>query len=92
MADNVLVFYGSYRADRVGIRMANFVTAELSARGALAGLIDAREIGLPMLDRMYKEYPAGPRRRRWRRSPERSARRTPSCSSSASTIGGRSRA
>ena len=59
MPDKVLVFYGSYRADRVGIRMANFVTAELSARGALAELIDAREIGLPMLDRMYKEYPAG---------------------------------
>jgi NAD(P)H-dependent FMN reductase len=59
MADKVLVFYGSYRADRVGIRMANFVTAELRARGAAAELIDAREVGLPMLDRMYKEYPKG---------------------------------
>jgi NAD(P)H-dependent FMN reductase len=59
MPDNVLVFYGSYRATRVGIRMANFVTHELRARGALAELIDAREIGLPILDRMYKEYPKG---------------------------------
>ena len=59
MADNVLVFYGSYRADRVGIRMATFVTTELRARGAVAELIDAREIGLPILDRMYKEYPKG---------------------------------
>jgi NAD(P)H-dependent FMN reductase len=59
MADNVLVFYGSYRADRVGIRMANFVNSELRSRGALAELIDAREVGLPMLDRMYKEYPKG---------------------------------
>jgi NAD(P)H-dependent FMN reductase len=59
MADNVLVFYGSYRADRIGIRMATFVTAELRAGGAVAELIDAREVGLPMLDRMYKEYPAG---------------------------------
>src|SRR5580704_13228443 len=59
MADNVLVFYGSYRSDRVGIRMATFVTAELRARGAVAELIDAREVGLPMLDRMYKEYPKG---------------------------------
>jgi len=59
MADNVLVFYGSYRADRVGIRMATFVTTELRARGAVAELIDAREIGLPILDRMYKEFPAG---------------------------------
>ena len=59
MADNILVFYGSYRADRVGIRMANFVTRELNARGDAAELIDAQEVGLPMLDRMYKEYPAG---------------------------------
>ena len=59
MPDNVLVFYGSYRTTRVGIRLATFVTSELRARGALAELIDAREVGLPMLDRMYKEYPAG---------------------------------
>src|SRR5579872_3537786 len=59
MPDNVLVFYGSYRATRIGIRMATFVTNELRARGALAELIDAREIGLPILDRMYKEYPKG---------------------------------
>ena len=39
--------------------MANFVTRELNARGDAAELIDAREVGLPMLDRMYKEYPAG---------------------------------
>jgi NAD(P)H-dependent FMN reductase len=59
MPDNVLVFYGSYRAERVGIRMAAFVMAELRARGALAELVDAREIGLPIIDRMYKEYPKG---------------------------------
>lgn len=59
MPDNVLVFYGSYRATRVGIRMANFVVNELRACGALPELIDAREIGLPIIDRMYKEYPKG---------------------------------
>jgi NAD(P)H-dependent FMN reductase len=59
MPDNVLVFYGSYRTGRVGIRMANFVTNELRARGAAPELIDAREVGLPMLDRMYKEFPKG---------------------------------
>jgi len=59
MPDNVLVFYGSYRATRVGIRMANFVTNELRARGANPELIDAREVGLPIIDRMYKEYPKG---------------------------------
>ena len=91
MPDNVLVFYGSYRATRVGIRLANFVTTELRARGAVAELIDAREVGLPILDRMYKEYPAGRRAPGdGRRLPERSARRTPSSSSSVSTIGVRS--
>jgi NAD(P)H-dependent FMN reductase len=59
MPDNVLVFYGSYRSTRIGIRLANFVTTELHTRGAVAELIDAREIGLPILDRMYKEYPKG---------------------------------
>ena len=59
MPDNVLVFYGSYRADRVGIRMANFVVNELRARGSNAELIDAKAVGLPMIDRMYKEFPPG---------------------------------
>jgi NAD(P)H-dependent FMN reductase len=59
MGDRILVFYGSYRSARVGIRMAMFVTAELRARGADVELIDAREVGLPLLDRMYKEYPKG---------------------------------
>jgi NAD(P)H-dependent FMN reductase len=59
MPDSVLVFYGSYRAARVGIRMARFVTKQLLARGASAELIDAQEVGLPILDRMYKEYSPG---------------------------------
>ena len=59
MTDKILVFYGSYRSTRVGIRMADFVVSELRGRGAEAELIDAREVGLPILDRMYKEYPKG---------------------------------
>ena len=59
MADKVLVFYGSYRRDRQGIRLADYVVAGLTARGAEAELIDARAVGLPLLDRMYKEYPPG---------------------------------
>jgi NAD(P)H-dependent FMN reductase len=59
MADRILVFYGSYRIDRMGIRLANFIVGGLKKRGAKAELIDAKTIGLPMLDRMYKEYPAG---------------------------------
>jgi NAD(P)H-dependent FMN reductase len=59
MANRILVFYGSYRSDRMGIRLADFVVAGLRARGDDAVLIDAKAVGLPMLDRMYKEYPKG---------------------------------
>ncbi len=59
MVDRILVVYGSYRADRMGIRLADFIVARLTARGAEAELIDAKAIGLPMLDRMHKEFPAG---------------------------------
>ena len=59
MADRILVFYGSYRRDRQGIRLARYLVRALADRGADAELIDAQAIGLPMLDRMYKEYPAG---------------------------------
>jgi NAD(P)H-dependent FMN reductase len=59
MTHRILVFYGSYRSDRMGIRLADFVVAGLRARGDDAVLIDARAVGLPMLDRMYKEHPKG---------------------------------
>ncbi len=59
MSDRILVFYGSYRRDRLGIRLARWLTAQLAARGCDAELIDAKAIDLPMLDRMYKEYPKG---------------------------------
>src|SRR5690242_21054036 len=59
MSDRILVLYGSYRSDRAGIRLAEYVTRHLVARGAKAELIDAQRVGLPMLDRMYKEYPRG---------------------------------
>jgi NAD(P)H-dependent FMN reductase len=55
----ILVFYGSYRTNRVGIRMADYVVASLRGRGNDVELIDAREIGLPILDRMYKEHAPG---------------------------------
>lgn len=59
MPDNILVFYGSYRSDRMGIRLADFIVKGLRARGASVDFIDAKAVGLPMLDRMYKEYPKG---------------------------------
>jgi NAD(P)H-dependent FMN reductase len=59
MSDRILVFYGSYRSDRMGIRLADFIVRNLQARGADVELIDAKAVGLPMLDRMYKEYAPG---------------------------------
>ncbi len=59
MASRILVFYGSYRSNRAGIRLANYLIRRLADRGEIATLVDARAVGLPMLDRMYKEYPKG---------------------------------
>ena len=59
MTHRILVLYGSYRSDRMGIRLARFVIAGLRARGLDVELIDAKAVGLPMLDRMYKEYKKG---------------------------------
>jgi NAD(P)H-dependent FMN reductase len=55
----VLVFYGSYRRDRKGIRLADFIVRGLRARGDDVEFIDAKAVDLPMLDRMLKEYPPG---------------------------------
>jgi NAD(P)H-dependent FMN reductase len=55
----VLVFYGSYRRDRQGIRLADFIVRGLRARGDDVEFIDAKAVDLPMLDRMLKEYPPG---------------------------------
>ena len=59
MALNIPVIYGSYRAGRMGIRLADFIVSRLNARGERAELIDAMAIGLPMLDQRYADYPAG---------------------------------
>ncbi len=59
MSNRILVVYGSYRSDRAGIRLANFIVAGLRGRGDDAELIDAKAVGLPILDRMYKEYAPG---------------------------------
>jgi NAD(P)H-dependent FMN reductase len=59
MSNRLLVLYGSYRSDRMGIRLARFVVEGLRARGDDVELIDAREVNLPMLDRMYKEHRKG---------------------------------
>jgi NAD(P)H-dependent FMN reductase len=59
MNPHILVFYGSYRSNRMGIRLADYIVRQLTRRGEDAELVDAKAVNLPMLDRMYKEYPKG---------------------------------
>ena len=53
------ILYGSVRATRQGIKAARFIDNELTRRGHRTTLIDAAELRLPLLDRMYKEYSRG---------------------------------
>ena len=55
----ILLFYGSYRRDRAGIRLARFLLDGFTARGYDTELVDAQQVGLPMLDRMWKEHAPG---------------------------------
>jgi NAD(P)H-dependent FMN reductase len=59
MALNVLVFYGSVRSDRQGIKAAKFIVNKLRERGHDIALVDPLEYRLPLLDKMYKEYDSG---------------------------------
>jgi NAD(P)H-dependent FMN reductase len=56
---NVVLIYGSVRSVRQGIRAARFVERSLSARSHAVTFVDPIEYQLPLLDRMYKEYPKG---------------------------------
>ena len=59
MSRTILVFYGSYRRDRQGIKLARWIVEALAARGDRAELIDAKAVDLPMLDRRHSDYGAG---------------------------------
>lgn len=59
MSASILVFYGSYRSDRMGIRLANYIVRNFARSGSDVELVDAKAVNLPMLDRMYKEYKTG---------------------------------
>ena len=56
---NMTVIVGSVRSDRIGIRAARFVMKAFQDRGHEVTLVDPLETALPLLDRMYKEYPKG---------------------------------
>jgi NAD(P)H-dependent FMN reductase len=55
----VPVIYGSVRTERQGIKFARFVVKQLNERGVETVLVDPLERQFPLLDRMYKEFPAG---------------------------------
>ena len=59
MPRHILVFYGSYRRDRQGIKLARWIVEALNARGDSAELVDAKAIDLPMLDRRFSDYAPG---------------------------------
>ena len=54
-----VVIYGSVRSERRGILAARFITNRIRSRGHEATLVDPMEYRLPLLDKMYKEYPRG---------------------------------
>ena len=56
---HVAILYGSVREARQGIKAARFIEGQLRRRGHATTLVDAKEHRLPLLDRMYKEYPKG---------------------------------
>uniref|UniRef100_UPI00359439B9 NADPH-dependent FMN reductase n=1 Tax=Chamaesiphon sp. TaxID=2814140 RepID=UPI00359439B9 len=54
-----VVFYGSYRRDRQGIKAARFTIDRLQERNHEVIFADAKEYDFGILDRMYKEYEQG---------------------------------
>jgi NAD(P)H-dependent FMN reductase len=56
----VAVLLGSVRKERMGDRAAKWAMAQLKARGHEAVLVDAAELKLPLLDKMWKEIKKDP--------------------------------
>ncbi len=55
----LVIFYGSARHSRQGIKAARFMAAQCRARGHQVEVLEPLTHELPLLDRMYKEYAAG---------------------------------
>jgi len=56
----VAVLLGSVRTERLGDRVARWVISQLEARGHKTVLVDAAELKLPILDKMWKEIKKDP--------------------------------
>ena len=59
MSLQIAILYGSVREAGAGIRVVRFLEAALRRRGHTVQVVDAVKQRLPLLDRMYKEYPHG---------------------------------
>jgi NAD(P)H-dependent FMN reductase len=55
----LVLLFGSVRTQRRGETAVRFVEKRLRARGHRTTLLDARELKLPLLDRMYREFSPG---------------------------------
>lgn len=55
MMAKIVIFVGSVRQDRQGIKVAKLFEKKLVSRGHDVSIIDPMESNLPLLDRMYKE-------------------------------------
>ncbi len=56
MSLKIVIFYGSVRSERQGIKAARFIVKKCQERKHEVTLIDPVEYPLPLLDKMYKEY------------------------------------
>ncbi|MCF8262522.1 MAG: NAD(P)H-dependent oxidoreductase [Melioribacteraceae bacterium] len=56
MSLKVAVIYGSVRSSRQGIKAAKFIRNKCDERGWETTLLDPLELGIPLIDKMYKEY------------------------------------
>jgi len=59
MALNLTVIFGSVRSVRRGIRAVRYLERAFAERGHIVTTVDPVEYRLPLLDKMYKEYPKG---------------------------------
>ncbi len=55
----IVIVYGSVRGSSQGIKVAKFVKNQLKLRKHKTFLVDPKVHKLPLLNKMYKEYPRG---------------------------------
>ena len=53
---NFTVLYGSTRKKRLGIRLADYIKAQIINKGHKSTIIDPLEVKLPLLDKRYADF------------------------------------